>query len=155
MLSDSAASLCINVGLKECQYGLDPDMVEILLSRPEPQYDTQPSGKIVMEPAGELEKHLAPLRDFLTRQPKVRAAWIYRQKPATPLPAENPVYEIGLVMDDPEDKSLLPQVGVMAKALTPVEMECVPAMLMADDQSLRNLTKQKPPFYARPDFLKP
>jgi hypothetical protein len=70
------------------------------------------------------------------------------------LPADNPVYEIGLLMDDPEDKSLLPQVGVMAKALTPVEMECVPAVLMADDQSLRNLSKQKPPFYARPDFLK-
>jgi hypothetical protein len=45
-------------------------------------------------------------------------------------------------MDDPEDKSLLPQVGVMVRALTPVEMECVPAMLMADDQSLRNLAKQ-------------
>lgn len=153
LLSDSAASLCINVGVKDCQYNLDPDMVEILLSRPEPQYNIQPYGKIVMEPVGKLEQHLEPLRDFLGRQPKVRAAWIYRQKPATPLPADNPVYEIGLVMDDPEDKSLLPQVGVMVKALTPVEMECVPAVLMADDQSLRNLTKQKPPFYARPDFL--
>jgi hypothetical protein len=154
LVSQYDAHLWINCGQKECQYHLDPDMVEILLSRPEPQYNTQPSGKIVMEPAGELEQHLAPLRDFLNRQPKVRAAWIYRQKPATPLPADNPVYEIGLVMDDPEDKSLLPQVGVMAKALTPVEMECVPAVLMADDQSLRNLTKQKPPFYTRPDFLK-
>jgi hypothetical protein len=44
--------------------------------------------------------------------------------------------------------------GYLPKALTPVEMECVPAMLMADDHSLRNLTKLNPPFYARPDFLK-
>ena len=71
------------------------------------------------------------------------------------MPVGDPAYEIGLVMDDPEDKSLLSEVGVMAKALTPVEMECVPAVLMADDQSLRNLAKQKPPFYARHDFLKP
>ena len=113
-------------------------MVEILLSRPEPQYNTQPAGKLVMEPAAELEQHLKPLRDFLTRQPKVRAAWIYRQKPAMPSPADSPVYEIGLLIDDPEDKSLLPEVGVMARALTPVEMECVPTLLMADDQSLRS-----------------
>jgi hypothetical protein len=154
LLSQHDASLCINVGLKDCQYNLDPDMVEILLSRPEPQYNIQPTGKIVMEPADELERHLEPLRGFLGRQPKVRAAWIYRQKPGPPRPDGDSVYEIGLVMDDPEDKSLLPEVGVMAKALTPVEMECVPAVLMADDQSLRNLTKQKVPFYARPDFLK-
>ena len=100
-----------------------------------------------------MEKHLAPLRDFFSRQPKVRAAWIYRQKPVSSRPDGDPIYEIGLLMDDPEDKSLLPEVGVMVKALTPVEMECVPAVLMADDQSLRNFVKQKPPFYARPDFL--
>jgi hypothetical protein len=154
-LGSSAASLCINIGVKECQYGLDPDMVEILLSRPEPEYGHQSPQKVVFEPAAELEQHLGPLRDFLSRQPRVRAAWIYRQKPGPSPAAGEPAYELGLVMDDPEDKSLLPQVGVMVKALTPVEMECVPAMLMADDQSLRNLAKQKPPFYARPDFLKP
>ena len=154
LLAGSEANLCINVGVKECQYGLDPDMVELLLARPEPKYDAQPARKVVFDPADELEPYLAPLRDYLSRQPKVRAVWIYRQKATSTQPAANPVYEIGLVMDDPEDKSLLHQVGVMAKALTPVEMECVPAMLMADDQSLRNLTKINPPFYARPDFLK-
>ena len=155
LLSTSAAHLCINVGLKDCQYGLDPDLVAILLSRPEPQYENQPAGKIVLEPDDELTPHLAPLRDYLSRQPTVRAAWIYRRQPAPTAPAENSGYELGLVLDDPEDKSLLPQVEVVLKALTPVELECVPAVLMADDQSLRNLTKQKPPFYARPDFLKP
>ena len=53
--------LWINLGLTECQYHLDPNMVEILLSRPEPKYGDQPTHRIVIEPAGELEKHLAPL----------------------------------------------------------------------------------------------
>ena len=154
LLSDSEASLSINVGLKECQYTLDPDMVEILLSRPEPQYGDRPTRRVVIEPAGELEQHLAPLRDFLGRQPKVRAAWIFRQKPVPLPPTDSETYEINLLMEDPEDNSLLHEVGVMARALTPVEMECVSAVMMADDQSLRNLIKQKPPFYARPDFLK-
>ena len=35
-----------------------------------------------------------------------------------------------------------------------MEMEWITVVLMADDRSLRNLTKQKPPFYAHPDFLK-
>jgi len=153
-LSQMDAELWINCGQKECQYHLDPDMVELLLARPEPQYETQPARKVAFEPADELTPHLAPLRDYFSRQPEVRAAWIYRQQTNSSQSAAHPVYEIGLVMDDPEDKSLLPQVGVMAKALTPVEMECVPALLMADDQSLRNLKKQTPPFYARPDFLK-
>jgi hypothetical protein len=155
LLSHHDAQLWINCGQKECQYHLDQDMVDILLSRPEPRYDAKPGRKISLEPAGDVEKHLATLHEFLTRQPRVRAAWIYRQKTGSPRPDGDPIYEIGLVMDDPEDKSLLHEVGVMAKALTPVEMECVPAVLMADDQSLRNLMKQKPPFYARPGFLNP
>jgi hypothetical protein len=155
MVATFDANLCINIGVKDCQYNLDPDMVEILLSRPEPKYDVQSARKAVFDPGDDPAKHLGPLRDFLGRQPKVRAAWIYRQQPAATQSAGNTTYEIGLVMDDPEDKSLLHEVGVMAKALTPVEIECVPALLLADDQSLRNLTKQKPPFYARPDFLKP
>jgi hypothetical protein len=154
LVSHYDADLWINCGQKECEYHLDPDMVEILLSRPEPKYEDQPAGEIVLEPAEELEQHLAPIRDFLGRQPKVRAAWLYLQKPAPPRPAGDPVYELGLVLDDPEDTRILREVGVMAKALTPVEMECVPAVLMADDQSLRNLAKLKPTFYARPDFLK-
>ena len=155
MVATFDANLCINIGVKDCQYNLDPDMVEILLSRPEPKFDFQSARKAVFDPGDDPAKHLGPLRDFLGRQPKVRAAWIYRQQPVATQPAGNLTYEIGLVMDDPEDKSLLHEVGVMAKALTPVEIECLPAVLMADDQSLRNLTKQKPPFYARPDFLKP
>jgi hypothetical protein len=155
LVSQYDAHLWINCGLKECQYHLDPDMVEILLSRPEPHYDhPSPRKKAVFEPAAELEQHLVPLRDYFSRQPTVRAVWIYRQQTNSPQPADSPVYEIGLLMDDPEDKSLLSEVGVIAKALTPVEMECVPALLLADDQSLRNLTKIRPPFYARPDFLK-
>jgi SseB protein N-terminal domain len=153
LLKDSEASLCINVGVKECQYNLDPDMVEILLSRPEPKYDEPPVRKIVLEPAGGPEKHLAPLREFLGRQPKVRAAWIFGQKSDSPQPAGSKFYEFSLLMDDPEDKSLLPEVGIMVKALTPVEMEWTTAVLMADDQNLRKLVKKKPPFYARPDFL--
>ena len=155
LVSQYDAQLWINCGLKECQYHLDPDMVQNLLARPEPNYDRPASGQPdVFEPAAELQRHLLPLRDFLSRQPRVRAAWIYRRPTDASQPPANPVYELGLLMDDPEDKSLLPQVGVMAKALTPVELECVPALLMAYDQSLRNLTKQTPPFYARPDFLK-
>ncbi len=154
-LTHSEAKLYVNIGVKECQYQLDPDMVEILLSRPEPIYETpQTARKADFAPAPEYEKHLKPLHDFLSRQPKLRAAWVYRQSSPAPAPGTNHVYEIGLVMDDPEDKSLLAEVGVIAKALTPVELECVIATLMADDQSLRNLSKQKPPFYARPDFLR-
>jgi hypothetical protein len=154
LLKDSEADLCVNVGVKECQYNLDPDMVEILLSRPEPQYAAQPSRKITLEPNDDAAKHLAPLREFLSRQSKVRAAWIFGQKSASPQPAGFRSYELGLLMDDPEDKSLLPEVGTMVKALTPVEMEWTTAVLMADDQSLRKLVKKKPPFYARGDFLK-
>jgi SseB protein C-terminal domain len=154
LLTTFEAGLTINLGLKDCQYHLDPDMVEILLSRPEPAYGPQPARKINLQPAGDPEQHLAALREFLGRQPKVRAAWIFGQKPDSPLPANGRSYEFSLLMDDPEDKSLLPEIEMMVKALTPVEMEWTTAVLMADDQSLRNLTKKKQPFYARTDFLK-
>ena len=42
----------------------------------------------------------------------------------------------------------------MAKALTPVEMEWTPTLLLGDKQSLRNLAKMQPPLYAAPGFLK-
>jgi hypothetical protein len=155
LVSPHDAELWINCGQKECQYHLDPDTVEILLSRPEPQYnDARPVHKVTLHPAGDPAKHLAPLHAFLSQQPRVRAAWIYGQKPGPDASAGGQAYEFSLLMDDPEDKSLLHEVGVMVKALTPVEMEWTTAVLMADDQSLRNLMKQAPPFYARPDFLK-
>ena len=152
--ADPDASLCMNLGLSECQFVLDPDMVEILLERPEPDYEKRPSDKIRITDTTEAEKHLAPLSEFLGRQPTVRAAWIYQRKSDTPSRAGHEAYEFSLLMNDPEDDSLLKQVETMLKALTPLEMEWTTAVMMADDQSLRNLSKQKPPFYARADFLK-
>ena len=152
LVSQTDAKLFINCGLKECQYGLDPDMVEILLSRPEPVYAKASSDRaMTMTSTEDAEKHLGPLHDFLGRQPHVRAAWIYRPKDKGVV--DDNLYELSLVMDDPEDKSLLDQVAVMVKALTPVEMEWQCGVWMADDQSLRTMSKHKPPFYARADFL--
>ena len=110
-LSQHDAELWINCGQKECQYHLDPDMVEILLSRPEPRYDDdRPVHKVTTHTAVDPAKHLAPLRDFLSRQPRVRAAWIFGQKAGPDAPAGEPAYEFSLLMDDPEDKSLLHEV---------------------------------------------
>ncbi|MGH9578476.1 MAG: hypothetical protein ACRD3R_13640, partial [Terriglobales bacterium] len=122
------AHLWINCGLTECQYKLDPDLVEILLSRPEPHYDAQPTRAVSFAPTGDADRHLAPLREFLGRQPQVRAAWIYRQKPGPARPADQPAYEISLLMENPEDNSLLREVEVMVKALTPVTMEWTSAV---------------------------
>jgi hypothetical protein len=144
----------INAGMKEFQYCLDPDMVEILLSRPEPDYKKEPGSQVELGAADDLYEWLGPLKEFLSRRPKVRAAWVLAEKLAAPLPPGQRAYQIGLVMADPEDNSLLHQVGVMAKALTPVEVECTPTILMADDQALRNLAKKQPPFYEAPGFLK-
>ena len=153
-LSEMNASLWINCGLPECQYHLDPDMVEILLSRPEPTYDKQEVHPVIIAPADDPAHLLGPLRDFLRQQPQVRATWIFGQSEDTPLPAGHRGYELGLLMEDPEDNSLLERMNVMLKALTPVEMEWTTATLMADERSLRNLSKQRPPFYAAPGFLK-
>lgn len=147
-------SLWINCGLKDCQYHLDPDMVDILLARPEPTAEPAPSRPMFLDSTDAAEQHLAPLREFLGRQPKVRAAWIYRQLNEPAVPASHQAYEVALVMEDPADNSLLHEVGVMVKALTPIEMDWTTGVWMADDQSLRNLMKQKAPFYARADFLK-
>ena len=146
--------ICMNAGLKECQYCLDSDMVEILLSRPEPAYENRPTNQVELDPEDDTHKRLGPLKEFLSRQPKVRAAWVLAEKPVTPLPPGHRAYQIGLVMEDPEDESLLHEVGVMAKALTPVEMEWTPTLLLGDKQSLRSLAKMQPPLYAAPGFLK-
>jgi hypothetical protein len=91
------------------------------------------------------------LRDFLAQQPTVRAAWIFR-KPETNGKA---TYEVGIVAIDPEDNVILEKVGTVVKAITPLQVECGVMMMMADDVSLGNLSKQQPPFYAAPDFLDP
>ena len=152
-LSGMDHSLCINAGLAACQNMLDPDLVDILLSRPEPPAEAV-ARHVSIKPEDDPKKHLGPLTDFLRGQPTVRAAWILGQEPDSPLPAGHHSYEIGLVMEDPDDDSLLDKVGVMAKALTPVEMEWTTAVMMADDKSLRNLAKQRRPFYEAHDFLR-
>ncbi len=150
---DDVDHLWINGGLPECQKQLDIDLVEILLSRPEPEYHHGPEHKVGLSPDENPQRFLAPLGDFLSRQPNVRAVWIFGQKRETPLPAGHHAYEIGLLMADPEDESLRDQIETMAKALTPVEMEWTTALLMGDDRSLRNLAEQQAPYYQAPGFL--
>lgn len=149
-----ADHLFINAGLQGCQLQLDPDLMEILLSRPEPPPKGASKRQVVLDPNDDAPKFLGPLKEFLGRQPRVRAAWIFVAQSDAPRPSAPRAYEIGLVMEDPEDESLLHEVGVMAKALTPVEMEWTPTLLIADDQSLRNMAKQQRPFYESPQFLK-
>lgn len=154
-LSGSEADyICINAGLKDCQKTLDPDLVELLLERPEPRPGDRPAHNVLIDPDDDTARRLGPLKDFLSRQPTVRAAWIFFTQPDPPLPPGHRACELGLVMQDPEDESLLHQAGVIVKALTPVEMEWTPTVLMADDASLRNLAERQPPFYAAPGFLK-
>ncbi len=151
----TGAWIYMNFGLPECQYCLDSDMVEALLSRPEPTPESEtPQRHVQFQPEGNPQRFLGPLKKFLAEQPTVRAAWIFGQEPEAPLPAGYRSYEVGLVMKDPEDNTLLEKVGTMAKALTPVEMEWTTGVMMADNRSLRELRKQQPPFYAARDFLK-
>jgi len=153
-VKDIEASLWLNCGLKDCQYHLDPDMVDILLSRPEPDYNDSVPASIGVSPEEDFLRFLGPLRDFLSTQTNVRAVWIFEREAATPLPEGHHAYDISLAMRDPEDGSLLVKVGTMAKALSPVEMDWTPMAVMADDDSLRKLAKQHPPFYQAADFLK-
>lgn len=115
--------LWMNAGLVHCQHHLDPDLVEILLSRPQPPpASDQPQQLVDFNPGGNPARFLGPLRDFLRGQPTVHAAWIFGDDPGTARPAGEHAYNVGLVMQDPEDESLLKQVETMAKALTPVGM---------------------------------
>jgi hypothetical protein len=152
-LSPLDAILLINLGLPECEYFPDPDMIEILLSRPEPPAALPPTDKVRFNPPGNPERYLAPLKDFLGKQPTVRAAWIVSPASETDSAAGPQHYEIHLVMNDPEDKSLREKVQTMVKALTPIEMEWQVGVLMADDDSFRRLATKSPPFYRRKDFL--
>lgn len=135
------------------QYLLDDDMVDILLSRPAPPPLEGPLGPPAsFAVAGEPERYLDPLREFLAGQPNVRAAWIAMMEPEAPLAPGGASYVFHLLMRDPEDDSLLEKVRTMAKALTPLGMEWTSAMLLGDDKSLGNLAKMYPPFYEAADF---
>ncbi len=152
LLSGFEAHLWMNLGLPECHYYLDPDMVEILLSRPEPPLPDVPTQKVTFAVEGNPEQYLGPLKEFLRNQPTVRAAWIVSPKSDAAKASLSCAYELHLVMRDPEDNSLLQKVCTMAKALTPVEMEWTSALMMADDESFRRLSKESPPFYRSKDF---
>ena len=52
--------LSLNLGLPECQYALDADMIEILQERPEPP-DPAPERR-VREPEGDPAKFLGPVQ---------------------------------------------------------------------------------------------
>ena len=148
--------LVMNEGVKECRYQLDPDIVEILLSRPEPEYEKpagDPKNLVSLGPDESVLAQLEPLHEFLSKQPTVRAAWVFVGKPTASARPGEMAYEIGLVMTDPEDNTLLGKVETMAKALTPVEIEWSSMVMMAEDQSLRNLSKQQKPFYQAAGFL--
>ncbi|HEV7406739.1 MAG TPA: enhanced serine sensitivity protein SseB C-terminal domain-containing protein [Chthoniobacteraceae bacterium] len=148
-LEEFDAYPCMNLGVKEWQYMLDPDLVEILLSRPEPP-DPEPAGPgVILAPEEGAPAFLAPLHDYLARQPRVRAAWVFHQSPSD----NTPRYEVGLLTIDPEDDDTLKAVGTVVRAITPLQVECSVMMLMADDQSFINLSKQQPPFYAADGFL--
>lgn len=152
MTFDDVDYIWINPGLKECQFQLDADMVELLLSRPEPDYARGPAHH-VEQPDEPPPYDLAPLREFLSQQPAVRAAWIFARKPSQPSPEGQPAYDLGVLMHDPEDRSLEEKIATVVKALTPVESDWQVTFMMADDQSLRNLSRSHPPFYQSPGFL--
>jgi len=144
--------ITMNCGVKDGQYTLDPDMVEILLSRPEPvPVGSQPQRKVRV-PEGDPQRFLGPVREFLAKQPTVRAAWIFGRTDAPPQRPGHYAYEFMLIMREPEDKSLLHPVEVMLKALTPVEMDWVTGVLMGDDESFRKFAAEQPPFYQAADF---
>lgn len=153
MTFDDVDYIWINPGLKECQVQLDNDMVEILLSRPEPDYGHGPTHHVDLQPPEEPPYDLAPLRGFLSQQPTVRAAWIFARKPGPSSDEGEPAYDLGVLMQDPEDRSLEEKIATVVKALTPVESDWRVTFMMADDQSLRNLSRDHPPFYQSPGFL--
>lgn len=155
MTFDDVDCLWINGGLKDCQYQLNIDLVEILLSRPQPPRESGQPQRHTFGPTDEPAEFLGPLRDFLSRQPGVRAAWIFDAQPESPLPPGHRAYDVALLMQEPEDDSLLEEATTIAKAVTPVEMEWSAMALMADEMSLRNLAKEHPPFYASDSFGHP
>lgn len=65
----------------------------------------------------------------------------------------NPAYDVGVVATDFEDDSVIENLRTVVKAVTPLQVECDVMMMMADDLSLGNLTRNQPPFYAMAGFL--
>lgn len=148
-LSTLEVELWINAGLVECQYHLDPDLVSLLLQRPEPPPPAPPTSHLMLNPDAEAPAFFAPLRDFLEQQPAVRAAWVFEgEAKGTRLQ-----FEVGLVAVDPQDHEILQKVRAAVTALTPVEIDAVTTMLMADDTSLGKLARDQRPFYRAPGFL--
>lgn len=149
------ASVLVNLGLPECQYYLDTDLIEILLKRPAPEpLPAEPQEIVSFDHSVDPAQHLGPLRDFLATQPTVRAAWIVSTGASEEERAGSQRYLVQLLMRDPEDQSLLQKVSTIAKALTPVEMEWESAVIMADEHNLRRLAQEHLPFYQAPDFLR-
>lgn len=155
MMMQPADHLWLNLFVPGAQYTLDPDMVDLLLERPEPP----DSGleRLVRVPEDDPGKFLGPVRDLLARDAAVRAAWIFEapasMDKAAPASRGDVSYELALLMQDPDDDHLLRQVELMAKALTPVQMEWTVKRLRGDDASLRELAERQPPFYAARGFL--
>jgi hypothetical protein len=86
LFTQDADYLSLNLGLPECQYGLDADMIEILLERPEPADAAPEPVRMVAEPEGDPAKFLGPVKELLARDATVRAAWIFEAKGTEPLP---------------------------------------------------------------------
>lgn len=155
MMQQPADHLWLNLFVPGAQYTLDPDLVEMLLERPEPPDPAPP--RVVREPEADPARFLGPVRELLARDAAVRAAWIFEAPP--PAGAESPRvrvevnYELALLMQDPEDDHLLRPVELMAKALTPVQMEWAVTQLRGEDASFRRLAECQPPFYAAHGFL--
>jgi hypothetical protein len=145
------ADILLNMGQKECQYQLDPDMIDILLERPEPP-DPEPPRTVSM-PSGDPAKFLTPVRELLARDGSVRAAWIFEAKSGRPELKGQCDYELALLMQNPEDDHLRQQVETMARALTPVQMEWAVTLLRGEDAAFRQLSERHPPFYTAKGFL--
>ncbi len=151
LVTQDADELWLNFGLPECQYGMDPDMIDILLERPEPP-DPEPP-RVVAQPEGDPAKFLAPVKSLLAREASVRAAWIFEAKVSEPEMRGQCCYELALLMQNPDDEHLLQQVETMAKALTPVQMEWAATLLRGEDTAFQQLAERHPPFYAARGFL--
>ncbi|MGI9086563.1 MAG: enhanced serine sensitivity protein SseB C-terminal domain-containing protein [Chthoniobacterales bacterium] len=153
LLKDVDAELCLNLGCDGIQKTLDADMVEILIERGEPEYEQRATApQADFAPTGKPEQYLGPLREFLSQAPSVRAAWVLTRRDPAAKDQNKENYEIELLMRDPDDDSLLDKVITIAKAVTPVEMEWTAGVMMADENSLRNLARKHPPFYCSEDF---
>jgi len=151
------ADILLNMGQKECQYDLDADMIDILLKRPEPRDDSPAPARTVAKPEGDPAKFLGPVRDLLSRDATVCAAWIFEvtneEVPDATRLRGHASYELALLMRNSDDEHLLSKVETMAKALTPVQMDWAATLLRGEDAAFEKLAESQPPFYSARDFL--